>query len=58
MVRMYILLVSRYYPIKKGYSNEDAICGPVYLHLNFENYKGIFIGDSNSNKIIFKRMIP
>jgi hypothetical protein len=41
-----------------GYSNEDAICGPVFLHINFENYRGIFIGDSNSTKIIFKRMVP
>ena len=58
MVGNNIYLDSWYLNKYSGYSHEDAICGPVYLHISFENYKGIFIGDSNNNKIVFKRMIP
>jgi len=42
-------LDSRFINNNLGFSNEDAICGPVYLHIDFEDYKGIFIGDSNNN---------
>ena len=58
MVRSQFHMDSRYKIYIIGYSNEEAICGPVYLHIDFENYKGIYIGDSNNNKLVFKRMIP
>jgi hypothetical protein len=31
-----------------GYSNDDAVQGPVFIHLDCNKFSGIYMGDSNN----------
>ena len=44
-------MVSRFNFDIKGESNEDANFGSIYIHFDFENYKGIFIGDITDDNL-------
>ena len=42
----------------KGISDPFLVMGPVYIHLDFENYKGVYIGDCYDKNLKFTKMVP
>ncbi len=41
-----------------GESNEVANFGAVYIHFDFEDYKGQFIGDITEDNLSLTRVLP
>jgi hypothetical protein len=41
-----------------GESNEEANFGAVYIHFDFEDYKGQFIGDITEDNLSLTRVLP
>lgn len=41
-----------------GFSDPRALKGPVYIHLSFMNYKGVYMGDSYDRELTLFIMVP
>ena len=46
------------YISNEGKSAEEAVIGPVFIHLSSHDFEGIYMGDSNQIELSIELMIP